>query len=257
MTARPVFGVVACNRPFSGETAQVVIDRYVDAAMAHADAAAIIIPARPALIRPEEVAARIDGLMLTGSPSNVHPARYGRTDGDGPFDEERDAMSFALIELMAAAGKPVFGICRGFQEINVAFGGTLDGTLGDQARELPHHAPHGVTLGEMFGHRHPVALTPGGILSGAFGTDEIEVNSVHFQGVARLGAGLTVEARAPDGTIEAVSGRAGGAPVLAVQWHPEWDAAEQAPSRAFFALMGRALRGEPLIRDIVTEEEQS
>jgi putative glutamine amidotransferase len=246
--ARPLLGITACTRPLAGETAQAVIDRYVEAAALHADCIPVLIPARPDLFAAEEMAARIDGLLLTGSPSNVAPARYGEDGaGDGPFDAGRDAMSLALIAACRALGKPVFGICRGFQEVNVAFGGTLARDLGAEGRALPHHAPADAGLADMFAHAHPVALAGGGLLARAFGRDALTVNSVHYQGVAALGQGLTVEARAPDGVVEAVSGPADGPPLLAVQWHPEWGADDDVASRRFFALLGRALRGQPLV----------
>jgi len=245
---RPVLGLIACNRRVGTETAQAVMNRYAIAAMRHADAAALIVPALPELMRAEEVADRLDGLLLTGSPSNVEPARYGDgSAGDGPFDPARDAMVAALVEALTALGKPVFGVCRGFQELNVAFGGTLRRDLGAVA--TPHHAPAGASFEAMFDHRHPVALTPGGLFARVFDSDALTVNSVHYQGVERLGEGLCVEARAPDGVVEAVSARIGRAPVIAVQWHPEWDADINAHSRTFFHLMGRALRGDPLTKD--------
>lgn len=245
-TGRPVIGITACTRMVGGESAQVVIDRYVSAAMCHADAAAFLIPAHPELMAPRDIADRIDGLLLTGSPSNVEPWRYGAANGEGPFDARRDAMSNALIEAMIARSRPVFGICRGLQEINVAFGGSLDGSLGDPVRDLAHHAPADASLEAMFGHAHPVRLAPGGVLAEAFGTEQLVVNSVHYQGVDRLGTGLAVEATAEDGIVEAVAAEPNGAPVLAVQWHPEWQVDAQPHSRLFFSLFGRALRGERL-----------
>ncbi|AGH49790.1 peptidase C26 [Sphingomonas sp. MM-1] len=253
MAARPLIGITACNRPFGEEAAQVVIDRYMEAAVRHADAAALLIPARPDLMRAGEAAARIDGLLLTGSPSNVGPALYGDADGKGPFDPARDEMSLALIAAMIDLGKPVFGICRGFQEINVAFGGTLDRGLGDPGRPLVHHAPDGVPIDAMFAHGHDVTLAPDGVLARALGREALTVNSVHFQGVKRLGEGLAVEARAPDGVIEAVSAAPNGAHILAVQWHPEWQADRDASSRGFFGIMGRMLRGEPIGGDRLKE----
>lgn len=239
-----MLGVSACNRQFGEETAQVVANRYVEAAMRHADVAALLIPALPDLMGADEVADRIDGLLLTGSPSNVDPARYGAKDGDGPFDQRRDAMSLAMIAAMGRRGKPVFGICRGLQEINVACGGTLARDLGDDGRALSHHAAEKELLAPMFAHRHDVALAPGGALSTAFGRDAITVNSVHYQGIDRLGDGLAVEARAPDGVIEAIAGT--DRPILAVQWHPEWDTDGDDTAIAFFRLLGRVLRGDPL-----------
>jgi putative glutamine amidotransferase len=186
-----------------------------------------------------EVAPRLDGLLLTGSPSNVEPGRYGETDPDaGPFDPARDAMTFALIDAMVELKRPVLGVCRGFEEINVAFGGTL-------ARGLTtHHAPTEASLDDMFAFGHEVNLAPGGVLERAYGRDHLRVNSVHYQAVGRLGDGLTVEATAPDGLVEAVSAKPNGAPVVAVQWHPEWRADTSPDSQTFFALMGRLLRGD-------------
>ena len=245
MSARPLFGIGASNRPFEGETAQVVIDRYMEAAVRHADADTVLIPARPDLIDPQAIAARLDGLLLTGSVTNVAPARYGDTsEGTGPFDPGRDAMALALIEAMIALGKPVFGICRGFQELNVAFGGTLARDLGAPGRPLSHHAPDGVSLEAMFAHEHDVSLTPGGVLATGLGRTDLHVNSVHFQGIAELGSGLAIEAVAPDGVIEAFSATPNGAPILAVQWHPEWQTDADAASQGLFHLFGRALRGE-------------
>lgn len=242
---RPVLGIICCNRTVGSEGAQAVMDRYVGAAMRHADAAALLVPAMPGMMRADEVAGRLDGLLLTGSPSNVEPARYGDDGaGDGPFDPARDAMTKALVDAMLGVGRPVFGVCRGFQELNVAFGGTLRRDLG--TTPLPHHAPDGVPFDAMFAHEHAVHLAPGGILARAFGREALHVNSVHYQGVDRLAPGLTAEAHAPDGVIEAVSAHVSGAPVLAVQWHPEWDTDARPDSQTFFHLLGRALRGDPL-----------
>ena len=149
---------------------------------------------------------------------------------------------------MLDLGRPVFGICRGFQELNVAFGGSLRRDVSMNPDLLKHHAPDEVGFNEMFDHVHDVALTPGGVLAAALGEDRIRVNSVHYQGVSRLGDGLSVEARADDGVVEAFSARVNAAPVLAVQWHPEWRTGENPQSQVFFNVFGRALRGEPLVR---------
>lgn len=248
MTARPVLGITACCRTLGEEAAQAVIDRYVAAAARYADCLPLLIPARPDLFAAGEVVARLDGLLLTGSLSNVAPTRYGEdAAGQGPFDAGRDAMSLALIRAARALGKPVFGICRGFQEINVAFGGTLARDLSAPGRALAHHARDEAGLAEMFAHTHDVALTPGGVLAAALDRTDLLVNSVHYQGVDRLGTGLRVEARSADGVVEAFSGPADGPPLLAVQWHPEWRTEEDAASQRFFALLGHALRGRPLV----------
>jgi putative glutamine amidotransferase len=123
--SRPVLGVIACNRMVGTERAQAVMDRYIRAAIIYADVAALIVPSLPDLMTAAEVAPRLDGILLTGSPSNVATRLYGEEGGDGPFDDARDKIALSMVDLMIEARKPVFGICRGFQEINVALGGTL------------------------------------------------------------------------------------------------------------------------------------
>ena len=244
MTARPVIGIIACQRRVGTEHGQTVIERYIRPLMQYANVAALIIPSLPDLMSAAEVAPRLDGVMLTGSPSNVATARYGEEGGDGPFDAGRDEIALSMVDRMTALGRPVFGICRGFQEINVALGGTLRRDTSASGDLLRHHAADDVPFDAMFDHRHPVHLREGGVLAQAFGKTELNVNSVHFQGVGRLADGLTVEATAPDGLVEAFSTRIGTAPVIAVQWHPEWNTADNPDSQAYFRLLGRVLRGE-------------
>lgn len=249
-SARPVLGVISCNREVGdGQACQAVMTRYLNAAIPYADAAALLIPALPTLMHAKEVAPRIDGLLLTGTPSNLDPRRYGELvdDAPGPFDPERDEMTLRLIDAMLELGKPVFGICRGFQELNVAFGGSLRRDVGDHPELTPHHAPSDLSFDSYFEHRHPVRLTPGGVLHRTYARDELDVISVHYQGADRLGRGLTVEATAPDGVVEAVSANVNGAQVLAVQWHPEWRAQDDTDRQKFFALLGKALRKEALV----------
>ncbi len=250
MSARPVIGIVCCSRAAGDELAQTVLNRYVEAATRHADCAALLVPARPDLMAVAEIADRIDGVLLTGSPSNIAPGRYGGTEpGSAPFDPGRDETSLMLIGAMIERSRPVLGICRGFQEINVAFGGTLRQDLGAPERSLSHHAPQGAGIDEMFGYGHEVALTDGGILSGALHVDRLTVNSVHYQGIDKLGRGLQVEATAPDNVVEAVSARPNGAPVLAVQWHPEWQTDRNAASRRIFGIFAAMLRDGPVAPD--------
>ncbi len=245
---RPVLGLIACTREVGGEAAQAVINRYVAAASRHADASTLLIPTLAGAVDPADIAPRLDGLLLTGSPSNVETHRYGvdASDAAGPFDPDRDDMAMRLVAAMLDAGKPVFGVCRGLQELNVAFGGKLRRDLGDETRGLSHHAADGATLEQMFAHEHDVTLTPTGVLRHSFGAERIRVNSVHYQGIDTLGDGLTIEATADDGVVEAVSAWVGRAPVLAVQWHPEWNADADPQSASFFQILGRALRGLPL-----------
>jgi putative glutamine amidotransferase len=244
MPARPVLGVIACNRIVGVEPAQAVMERYIRAAMIHADVAALIVPSLADLMSAAEVAPRLDGVLLTGTPSNVAPERYGEEADAGPYDQGRDEVALGLVEAMIGRAKPVFGVCRGFQEINVAMGGTLRRDTAASDELLRHHAPEGVSFEAMFDHLHPVQLSEGGMLAGAFGKQDLTVNSVHFQGIGKLAPGLEVEALAPDGLVEAYSARPNGAAVVAVQWHPEWDASTNPDSAAFFRLLGRAMRGE-------------
>ena len=248
MSFRPVIGIICCEREVDGIPAQTVLNRYITTTLRYADAAGILIPAMPDLMRADEVVPLIDGLLLTGSPSNIDPKHYGDPveEPPGPFDPGRDTMVLALVQEMINRSKPVFGICRGFQELNVAFGGTLRRDMGHHPSLLAHHAPPEMVFPAMYEHVHEVDLTHGGLLHEALGRGRITVNSVHFQGIDQLGEGLTVEARASDGVVEAFSTVRNEAPVLAVQWHPEWRTADNPDSQAFFALMGRLLRGEVL-----------
>ena len=243
MTARPVLGIICCNRIVGTEPAQAVMERYVRAAMTYADVAALLIPALPDLMTAAEVAPRLDGILLTGSPSNIEAGRYADEGGDGPFDPGRDEIALTMVDAMAARGRPVFGICRGFQEINVALGGTLRRDTSASDTLLRHHAPDGAAFDAMFDHRHRVELVPGGLLARAYEKPALDVNSVHYQGIGRLADSLTVEATAPDGLVEAYSARIGNAPVLAVQWHPEWHPEANPDSQTFFKLLGQTLRG--------------
>ena len=241
--SRPVLGVIACNRIVGSEVAQAVMNRYIHAAMTYADVAALIIPSLPDLMTAADVAPRIDGILLTGSPSNVATRLYGEDGGDGPFDDGRDEIAISMVNRMIDAQKPVFGICRGFQEINVALGGTLRRDTSASDDLIRHHAPDDVSFDAMFEHRHAVDLTDGGMLANAYAKSALDVNSVHYQGIGKLADGLNVEARAPDGLVEAYSARPNGAPLLAVQWHPEWGTENDPDSQTYFHLLGKALRG--------------
>jgi len=244
--ARPVLGVICCTREVGPEPAQAVMNRYLVPALTFADCAALLVPNLSDLMTAREIAPRLDGLLLTGSPSNLTADRYGDADAPdafGPYDVGRDAMTLGLIEAMLERSRPVFGICRGLQEINVAFGGTLRRDTSANPALLKHHAPEDADFFDWFEHDHDVSLASGGRLRALYGRDALRVNSVHFQGVGSLGAGLTVEATAPDGIVEAVSAAVNGAPVLAVQWHPEWKTAERPESQVFFRTLGEGLRG--------------
>jgi putative glutamine amidotransferase len=240
----PIIGVIACGREVEGEPAQAVKHRYLDAVSRYAHAVPVVVPTNQQPENASALVARLDAILLTGSNSNIVPSRYGSTaEAQLPRDDARDAFSAALIRAAIAAKKPVFGICRGLQEINVALGGSLnDLRAGEADRSGTHHAVQGAALGDMFGHRHELRIAPNSQLSRLAGTDQLTVNSVHFQTIDRLGDGLVVEATGPDGVIEAISGKATASPVFAVQWHPEWQPDGRPHDQAFFAYLGDSAR---------------
>ena len=235
---RPVIGVLCCHE-VAQRPIQSVATRFVAPLAQWAGATVLLVPAVIGASDAVALTGVLDGVLLTGSRSNVAPARYGGTAEEAALDPERDEVALALAGAMIEAGRPVFGICRGLQEINVLFGGSL-------ARCCPSHLNGGwqhQTYETLFDHRHEVRLSDGGVLARATGERRLTVNSVHEQAIDRLGGGLTVEARAADdGVIEAIAARPCGADVLAVQWHPEWDVAASAASQRFFGLVGDALR---------------
>lgn len=238
---RPVIGVLCCNEQFD-RPVQTVASRFIEPLANLSQATVLLVPAIFDAFDALAVADRLDGLLLTGSRSNVASHRYGvsATWDEPPLDEQRDEVALRLAARMIEQGRPVFGICRGLQELNVLFGGTLIGT---PPGDIHHHPEPGLPFGDLFDHEHAIDLTPGGMIAQATGAQQLTVNSVHRQGIDRLGSGLEIEAIAPDdGLIEGFSAYPCGAPVLAVQWHPEWNAAQRPEGRAFFRLIGEALR---------------
>lgn len=239
---RPVIGVIACGRMVEGEPAQAVKHRYLEAVERYADAIPLIVPSNQPAFHVADLVARLDAVMLTGSTSNIAPHHYGSDSaGQQPVDDGRDTLSQALIHAAIAAAKPVFGICRGLQEINVALGGTLR-DLRDTGLAGPHHAPADVSLEAMFAFSHAIEVSAGGTLQRFTGQSHMVVNSVHFQAIDRLATGLVVNATGPDGIIEAVSATHTPAPVFAVQWHPEWRPEARAHDLAFWHYLGEAAR---------------
>lgn len=217
-------------------------DEYVRAVHEAVGAQALLIPATDP---PPDAALldRLDGLLFTGAPSNVAGWRYGESLPPGTeLDEARDATSLPLIGAAIAKGLPIFCICRGFQELNVALGGTLNPEVAKSG--LNHREDASAPLPVQYAHAHPVTISPGGIMASLFEAKEVMVNSLHGQGIARLAPGLFAEARAPDGLIEAVSLPAAPGFVLGVQWHPEWAATTDPVSLALFSAFGRALEAD-------------
>ncbi|MCF3933634.1 gamma-glutamyl-gamma-aminobutyrate hydrolase family protein [Acuticoccus sp. M5D2P5] len=195
----------------------------------------------------------VSGIVLSGARSNVHPSEYGsdNVEGASPFDRQRDRITLPLIREAIARGVPLLCICRGNQELNVALGGTLH----TEVHELPGREDHrGVPQPDLdvwFGLKHDVAPEPGSLLARVLGDIPVRVNSAHRQGIDRLGEGLAVDARAPDGTIEAVSLPSARAFTLGVQWHPEHFVRTDGPSRAIFDAFADACRAHAAQRSRV------
>lgn len=241
----PLIGVSACRIALRHATAHSVGDKYVDAIVEAAGALPLIIPAIGGALPVEALLDRLDGVLLTGSASNIDPALYGggaRPAGD-PADADRDATTLPLIRACIAAGVPLLAVCRGIQELNVALGGSLFARLHEVPERQDHRSDKTLGYADRYQPRHPVRLRPNGILARLFdGAGEIEVNSLHGQGIDRLAQGLLAEAIAPDGTIEAVSAAAAKGFALGVQWHPEWQAATIDQHRRLFTAFGEACR---------------
>ncbi|MDD3445109.1 MAG: gamma-glutamyl-gamma-aminobutyrate hydrolase family protein, partial [Zavarzinia sp.] len=223
----PLIGIPACARSMDGHPFNVVGEKYIAAAQA-AGGLPLLIPSLPEPLAPDAVLDALDALLITGSPSNVHPARYqGEASRPGTMhDEQRDATTLPLIRAAIARGMPVLAICRGHQELNVTLGGTLFQHVHEIPGRLDHRAPEGKSIPEQYAPAHKVSVTPGGRLEHLVGEREFMVNSLHGQAIDRLAPGLRVEAVAPDGTIEAVSAPDAPGFLLSVQWHPEWRALE-------------------------------
>lgn len=240
---KPVVGVLCCNRVLDGRDVQAVASRFVEPLARISGVSVLLVPAVPGAVDPVSLATLLDGLLLTGACSHVAPERYGsrRSAAGGHLDDDRDEVALRLADRMIEAGRPVFGICRGMQELNVLFGGTLRADVGDQGH---YRNRDEADLANLFDHHHDVDVAEGGALASGMGAGRHRVNSVHQQGIARLGAGLAIEAVSPgDGLVEAVSAQPAGGRVLGVQWHPEWDAGSNLASRAFFDLLGAAAHG--------------
>lgn len=245
MPSRPVIAIPADRRMIGPHPFHMVGEKYIHAIERAAGCLPLLVPVLPEPLDMDELLARVDGVLFTGSPSNVEPARYGgEPSAPGTLhDPERDATTLALIPRAIATGVPVLGVCRGFQEMNVAFGGTLWQNVQDVPGHLDHREDKAQPVDVQYAPVHDVLLEPDSWLRGlAAGAERVRVNSLHAQGVRELGGELRVEARAPDGLVEAF--RVAGAPAFAhaVQWHPEWRVMGNEFSRALFAAFGEAAR---------------
>ncbi len=252
MEEAPLIGIPACTEQREHTRHHRVSEKYIVAAIEAAGGLPLLIPALPAHYDLEELVARLDGLLLTGSPSNVEPARYGGPPSrDGTLhDPRRDALTLPLIRTAIAKGLPLFAICLGVQELNVARGGTLHQNVHELPGKRDHRMRRDLPYEERYAERHPVRIAPGGVLHRLTGgAEEVMVNSLHAQAIDRPGEGVFVEAVSDDGVIEAISVPEAPAFTLGVQWHPEHRVALKAPlSQAMFRAFGAAARARRLAR---------
>jgi putative glutamine amidotransferase len=244
MQPKPLIGISADRRVLDPHPFHVVGEKYITAIRDGADAVPFLVPVLGNSIHGDEILAKVDGLFLTGSPSNVEPHRYaGDASRSGTMhDPHRDETILDLIGLALEAGVPLFAVCRGFQEMNVVLGGTLHQHVHEQPGYQDHRENKDDPLSKQYGPAHEVHLVEGGLLRDLAGKDTVSVNSVHSQGAARLAKGVTVEAVAEDGLVEGFRVDGSKAFALAVQWHPEWQVSDNEFSMAIFSAFGDACR---------------
>jgi putative glutamine amidotransferase len=239
-TTKPIVLVPACNRMLGDHAFHVAGKKYVDAVRL-AGCQPLVVPNTQA----GEIDALLDvahGLLLTGSPSNVHPSNFGENvhDESLPLDPLRDALTLGLIPKVLARGMPLFAICRGTQEVNVALGGSLHQAVHETEPYSDHREKPELDVEEQYGAAHEVTVEPGGLLDGLLADKSFLVNSLHGQAVNRLADGLRIEARAHDGLVEAYSAPKWPGFALCLQWHPEWRATSNPVSMQLLAAFGAA-----------------
>jgi len=241
---RPLVGFPADTYREGGHLYHSVGDKYLRAVADVAGCIPVVIPALADTVDIDAVLDHLDGILMTGAVSNVHPPHYGEAPSPEhePYDLVRDDLTLRLIRACIARELPLFCICRGFQELNVALGGTLEAELQRRPGRLDHRVREVDDVELRYAPVHSIRVTEGGVLSRVLGKTETLVNSLHRQGIARLADGLDVEAVAPDGIIEAVSVRGAMTFALGTQWHPEWKAAANEDSVKLFTAFGEAVR---------------
>lgn len=245
--SRPIVGVIGNSAVLEGDyPVQACGISNLQAVAEVSDAITVIIPTMRNVSDAAELAKSFDGFVFTGGRPNVHPEEYGEdvTEAHGLFDRDRDGITLPLIRDCVEHGVPILGICRGFQEFNVAFGGTLYPEIRDLPGRMNHRMPPDGTLAEKFAHRHDVIIDKGTVFERVFDANLVRTNSLHGQGIKDAGARVIVEGHATDGTPEAIRIQDAKAFALAVQWHPEWRADHDPVSAKLFGAFGQALRGK-------------
>ena len=250
-TGQPVVAVTACIRSLQKSTFHAVVERYIAAVVHGTGALPLIIPALGDEVDMRPILERVDGVLITGSPSNIEPQRYGALVDQEvlPKDPARDGTVLPLVRACIDMGLPLLGICRGFQEMNVALGGTLHTQVHEISGRLDHRGGPG-GIARRFRPKHMISLTPGGLLHQLAGADQVRVNSVHGQAIDRLAPGLKLEAVAPDGTIEGITVAGSRGFAVGVQFHPEWQFAASPFYTALFTAFGAAAAEYAGRRDI-------
>lgn len=241
-----IVAIPADIRQFDGYVWHATPHQYVDAAMQGANAIPLLVPVFEEGIDVDVVLDRVDGVLISGSRTNVHPSLYGEaaTEAHGPFDPARDATSLELIRRAIDRAVPLLAICRGIQELNVALGGSLATEIQDLPGRMDHRRPDVVRddPDSAFAIRHTVRVREGTCLAAILGPGDVPVNSLHRQAIADVAPRLAVEATAEDGTVEAVSVIDAPGFAIGVQWHPEYWVRRDAPSAAIFRAFGEATR---------------
>lgn len=243
--SRPVIGIISNSYLINDDYPTHAGGTMNSCAIAQvADCLPLLVPSDPSLVSVDELLAVCDGFLLTGGRPNVHPAEYGEveTPAHGDFDRGRDAVVLPLVRACVDRGQPIFGVCRGFQEVNVAMGGTLYPEIRDLPGRDNHRMPPDGTLAEKFALRHVVTLVENGPFHRLLGAQEVMTNTLHGQGIKTAGAGVVIDGHAPDGTPEAIYIKDAPGFTLSVQWHPEWNAANDPVSRPLFSTFGDAAR---------------
>lgn len=243
--SRPVIGIISNSYLINDDYPTHVGGTMNSFAIAQvSDCLPLLVPSDPSLVSVDELLSVCDGFLLTGGRPNVHPEEYGEveTPAHGDFDRGRDAVVLPLVRACVARGQPIFGVCRGFQEVNVAMGGTLYPEIRDLPGRDNHRMPPDGTLAEKFALRHVVTLAENGPFHRLLGAQKVMTNTLHGQGIKTAGAGVVIDGYAPDGTPEAIYVKEAPGFTLSVQWHPEWNAANDPVSRPLFAAFGDAAR---------------
>lgn len=247
---KPVVLIPADVKQIGEHPFHAVGQKYILAAAEAAGAMPIIIPAIGDFINVDALLDMADGVLITGSVSNLHPSHFGQSvlDDSLPLDPARDALTLNLIQAAIKKAKPLLAICRGFQELNVVYGGSLHQAVHDVDGFSDHRESKSASLDKQYAPAHAIKLRANGKLSKIVGVSEMQVNSIHGQGLNKIGVGLTAEAHAYDGLVEAISVDAASAFALGVQWHPEWKVLENPHYLAIFKAFGEACRAEMLRR---------